>query len=80
MAAKRLTALVNGISGFVKKYGTFPHMAVMHPTTLSQLKKEIGEIPQEMKDIHRAIKHTELTESSEVVKGNIVFTMKNGSL
>lgn len=80
MATKRLTALVNGIDDFVKKYGVYPHIAVMHPTSLSQLKREIEETPLKMKNIHRAIKRTELTQDPTMAKGSIVFTMKDKSL
>ncbi len=76
---KTLTGLVKGISEFVNDYGVIPHLAYMHPTTLSQLNKEISEVPESMEDIKRAISKTERVQDSFMAKGSIVFTMKDGS-
>lgn len=77
---KTLAGLVKGISKFIKDYGVRPDMAVMHPTTLSQLNKEISEVPEGMEDIKRAISKTERIQDSFMAKDNIIFVMKDGSL
>lgn len=77
---KRLTALVKGISEFIRDYGVSPHIALMHPTTLNQLKREIEEMHPSMEYTHQVIKRTELKSDSHMAKDSIVFTMKDGAL
>lgn len=77
---KRLATLVKGIRDFVKDFGVRPDMAIMHPTTLSQLNKEISQIPESMSDINRAISKTERIQDPHMAKESIILVMKDGSL
>lgn len=79
--SKVLTGLLKGINEFIKDYGVYPHMAVMHPETLQELEGDLKKVPVKLlAEVNRAIKRTELLPSPRMEKDSIVFLMRDKSL
>lgn len=74
---KRVTAMVNGVQKFVRDYSVKPDIAMMHPTTLDELKAEIH--AADSKPVRLALRGIELTPNQTAQRNEILFLMDDGS-